>query len=88
MFPTRGAEHTTQEKVATEERKCLRLKRSIENAERQRRGASPLEDDDVDESGDYKGGGEDLGSSDMPLMHPEGPAAGSGRVAAVVWHAP
>ena len=37
------------------------MRRSLRKVGRQRRGASPLEDDNVDESGDSEGDGEDLG---------------------------
>ena len=41
--------------MATDEQKRLRLRKSLEKAERQRRGASPLDEDDADEGGDSKG---------------------------------
>lgn len=46
--------------MAADERKPLRLRRSLENAERQRQGASPLNDDDVGESRDSKGDDEEF----------------------------
>lgn len=38
--------------MATDERKRLRLRKSLEKAKRQRRGASLLDEDDADEGGD------------------------------------
>lgn len=48
----RGAKRATQEKAAADERKWLRLEKSLGEAERQRRGASLLDEDDTSEGGD------------------------------------
>lgn len=45
--------------MAADEQKRLQLRRSLEKAERQRR-ASPLDDDNVDESRDSKDDDKDL----------------------------
>lgn len=50
----RGAKRATQEKAATDERKRLRLEKSLGEAERQRHGASLLDEDDTSEGGDSK----------------------------------
>jgi hypothetical protein len=78
-----GAEHAAQEKATANDRKHLRLRRSQEKAERQRRGASLLYDDDDDEDEDTEADKEDLEVLQHILDASGGPTMGTDQVAPV-----